>query len=96
MTALLYFAGSFAAGVGLGFLFFGALKMTIELLPSVRHPELLALGSFFIRTGGILVGFYLVMGGHWERLIACLVGFIVMRKLLVRLLKPHKAAIQVK
>jgi hypothetical protein len=24
-----------------------------------------------------LVGFYLVSGGHWERLLACLLGFVI-------------------
>jgi len=96
MTELLPLTGAFGAGLALGFLFFGALRMTVELLPSVRRPELLALGSFVIRTGVVLTGFYLVMGGHWERLIACLVGFVVMRKLLVRWWKPHRPAIGVK
>jgi F1F0 ATPase subunit 2 len=94
MTDLLYLLGSFGAGMALGFLFFRALKTTVDLFPSVRRPELLALGSFVVRTGGLLVGFYLVMGGHWERLIACLFGFIVMRKLVVQWWKPRQPAIR--
>lgn len=39
---------------------------------------LLAIGSFLLRLGVSLIGFYLVMGAHWERLLVCLLGFLVM------------------
>jgi F1F0 ATPase subunit 2 len=48
----------------------------------------LSLVSLMIRLGVTLAGFYLVMAGRWERLLACLVGFLLMRTVLVRRLGP--------
>jgi len=86
---LFVLTGSWAAGMVLGLWFFGGLKITVERLPSVRRPELLAIGSFVVRTGATLFGFYTVMGGQWERLVACVVGFLLMRKLLVWRWQPR-------
>jgi hypothetical protein len=33
-----------------------------------------------------MVGFYLVSGNHWERLVACLLGFVVARIVVTRLI----------
>jgi hypothetical protein len=35
-----------------------------------------------------LAGFYLVSGGHWERLLLCLLGFVMARLLVTRLARP--------
>jgi hypothetical protein len=51
----------------------------------------LTLSSFFVRTGLTLVALYFVMGGQWERLIAALLGIVVVRILMVRQLRPQKA-----
>ncbi|WP_372661060.1 ATP synthase subunit I, partial [Hydrogenophaga sp.] len=55
-----------------------------RLLASPR-PALWFLGSLLLRTGVALTGFYLVGGGHWQRLLACLVGFVLARLLVTRL-----------
>jgi hypothetical protein len=44
-----------------------------------------------IRTGVTLGGFYLVSQGHWSRLVACLLGFLIARVLVVRELTPALA-----
>jgi F1F0 ATPase subunit 2 len=46
------------------------------------------LGSFVVRLLVTLCGMYLVMDGKWERLLACLAGFLLMRIVLTRLLGP--------
>ena len=76
------------AGLGLGVFYFGGLWLTLSRLPRSRHPALLAMGSFLLRTAGTLVAFYFVMGGRWERLVACLAGMIVVRTVLVRRIGP--------
>jgi len=39
-----------------------------------------------------MTGFYLVMGeGHWERLAAAMLGFIIIRKVLTYRLGPQDA-----
>ncbi len=70
---------AFAVGLGLGLFYFGGLWLTVRRLPAARHPVLLVLGSFLGRTAVTLVGFYLIMGGRWERLLASLVAFTLMR-----------------
>ncbi|AGL03412.1 F1/F0 ATPase, subunit 2 [Desulfoscipio gibsoniae DSM 7213] len=85
----------FAVGLGLGLFYFGGLWLTVRRLPVARRPGLLAAGSFVVRTGGCLWGFYLVMAGQWECILACLAGFVTARLILVRQLRPacHTAAI---
>ncbi|MBW2036981.1 MAG: ATP synthase subunit I [Deltaproteobacteria bacterium] len=79
---------SLAAGIGLGFFYFGGLWLTVRRLPEVQRPTLLSLCSFIGRLGLTMVGFYFVMDGHWERLMICLLGFLAIRNLLVRWLGP--------
>ena len=87
---IFYLSLSFIAGMGLGLFYFGTLWLTIQRLPKMQRPELFTLGSFFARTGITLFGFYLVMGGRWERLLGSLCGFIVVRIFLTRRLRVGK------
>jgi F1F0 ATPase subunit 2 len=85
-TIQLVFA--FLGGAGLGIFYFLWLWWTVQKLASARSPALLSLGSFAVRTAVVLTGFYVIMGGQWERLLACLVGFIAARVALIRRLRP--------
>jgi F1F0 ATPase subunit 2 len=78
--------------MGLGLFYFGGLWLTVRRLPGSRTPELLILGSFVGRLAVTLAGFYLVMGGRWERLLACLAGFLITRTFLLYRLKPTLSA----
>lgn len=80
------------AGIGLGLLYFGGLWLTVWRLPTAAWPALLALGSFWLRAGLCLLGFYLVSAGDWKRVLACLLGFIGVRTLLVRHWGPARPA----
>jgi len=77
------------AGMGLGLFYFGGLWLTVQRLPACRRPGSLVLASFLARTAVILVGFYLVMDGRWEPVLACLLGFIMVRLFLVSRLQPE-------
>lgn len=70
---------SFGAGLLLGAVFFGGLWWTIRKGLSSPRPALLFLGSAVLRMGVVVSGFYLVANGQWQRLLACLVGFIIAR-----------------
>lgn len=87
---------AFAAGMALGLFHFGTLWLTVRQVPKARRPELLTLGSFLARTGVSVLGFYLVMGGYWERLVACLFGFILTRTFLVRRWRPERTNLPAK
>jgi F1F0 ATPase subunit 2 len=77
-----------AVGVVLGAIFFGGLWWTIRkgiAAKTTPVPALLFLGSLLLRTGIVLAGFYWAAGGHWERLTACLAGFVMARLYVTRL-----------
>jgi F1F0 ATPase subunit 2 len=74
-----------AAGVLLGSIFFGGLWWTVRKGFSSNQPALWFFGSVLLRTGITLAGFYFVAGGHWERLLACLIGFVLARVIVTRL-----------
>jgi F1F0 ATPase subunit 2 len=78
------------AGVGLGLFYFGGLWLTVRRLSDCGRPSLLFLGSFAGRTALTLMVFYLVMDGRWERMLACLVGFIAARQFLISRLRPER------
>jgi F1F0 ATPase subunit 2 len=79
------------AGAGMGFFYFIGLWWTVRKLSSTQRPALLSVGSFMLRTGVVLAGFYFIMGGRWERLLACLVGFMTARIVLVIRLRPGRS-----
>ena len=76
----------FAAGTGLGAIFFGSLWWTISrlLLGSLSAPWLI--GSAVVRIGLTLAGFLIVAGDQWQRWLAVLAGFIAVRIGISRLL----------
>jgi F1F0 ATPase subunit 2 len=90
LAATLIFILAFAAGIGLGIFYFGGLWLTVRRLPVARHPVFLSFCSFFCRLMVVLAGFYFVMDGHWQRLIVCMLGFLGMRSILVRLWGPDR------
>jgi F1F0 ATPase subunit 2 len=87
-NTLFYLALSVAAGLGAGLFYFGGLWWTVRKLPTVGNPWLWTVGSFTLRSAATLAVFYAVMGGHWERLLACVMGFFFIRIVMVRRLKP--------
>ena len=68
-----------AAGGGLGAVFFGGLWWTIHKGASSKQPALWFFASLLVRMSIALAGFYFVGRGHWERLVACLLGFVIAR-----------------
>ncbi len=76
------------AGLLLGAIFFGGLWWTVRLGVASRRPALLFLGSLLLRTVVVVAGFYFVGDGHWQRLLACLFGFVVARIIVTRLFGP--------
>jgi len=84
MSEWLRIAASLFAGALLGIFYFGGLWLTVQWLPKVRHPAVLALISYLVRLVVALIGFYLLMNGRWQQLVACLAGFLVARLFLTR------------
>jgi len=55
-----------------------------------KRPALWFLGSQLLRTGVALGGFYLVARGDWQRLLACLLGFVMARLVVTRLTRAPR------
>lgn len=85
-TLTLVLAG--AAGVALGVVFFASLWWTVRKGLSSQRSAIWFFGSLVLRMSIALVGFYFVGRGHWDRLLACLVGFVVARFIVMLLTRP--------
>jgi F1F0 ATPase subunit 2 len=72
------------AGMALGAVAFGGLWWTVRRLPTAKSPALLTVGSLVARLGISILGFYLIGAGSWERLLASLAGYILVRQVLIR------------
>jgi len=96
MSDLLPLALALLAGAGLGLFYYGGLWLTVQRVTSCRWPALVTLGSFFVRTAVTLAAFYLVMDGRWERLAASLLGFFILRTILVRRWRPPASTAQLR
>ena len=68
-----------ASGGGIGAIFFGGLWWTVQKGVSSKQSALWFLGSMLLRICIALTGFYFIYGGHEERLLVCLLGFIIAR-----------------
>ena len=76
------------AGIALGAIFFGGLWWTVGKGVSSKSPVLWFLTSMLTRMGIVLAGFYFVGRGDWQRLVSCLLGFIIARFIVMRLTRP--------
>ena len=85
MTETLTLVLAWVAGGALGAMFFGGLWWTLQKALSSTRPALWFFGSLLLRMSLALAGFYFVAGGHWQRLLACLLGFVIARLIVTRL-----------
>jgi len=66
-------------GALLGASFFGALLWTVKRGLYSRRPALIFFFSYLLRMGCLLLGFYWISSGHWARLLASFIGFLLVR-----------------
>jgi len=85
-------ASALAAGGLLGAMFYGGLWWTVRRGVSSKRAALWFLGSLLLRMGIVLAGLYLVAGGDWQRLLPCLLGFVMARVAVTRLTRPPDSA----
>jgi F1F0 ATPase subunit 2 len=96
MNEFLILALALVAGLLLGAIFFAGLWWTVRKGVSSKHPALWFLGSMLLRMSMVLLGFYFVGRGDWQRLVVCLLGFSIARYIVMRLTRtlverPHSA-----
>ena len=88
MNEPLSLAYAFAAGTLLGAMFYGGLWWTVRRGISSGRVALWFSGSLLLRMSVALAGFYFVAGDHWQRLLLCLLGFVLGRLAVTRLTRP--------
>jgi F1F0 ATPase subunit 2 len=91
MTDTLTLMLAWVAGAMLGVMFFGGLWWTVRLGVSSRRPAVWFFVSLLLRTSLALAGMYVVSDGHWERLLLCLLGFVMARLVVMWLTRPARA-----
>lgn len=90
MSPVLNLIAAALAGAGLGLVYFGGLWMVVRKLSKWRHPVPVLITSFVVRTAVVVLGFYVVMDGQWERALALLAGFLLARIVLSSQLRPAR------
>lgn len=70
-------------GGTVGILFFGGLWWTIQRGINSQWTALWFIGSLLLRMTAVIAGFYFISQHHWPRLVACVVGFVLARLVMV-------------
>lgn len=84
----------FIAGLALGTIFFGGLWLTVRKAVASSKPALLIMGSFVVRIALVLIGFYFIGTGNWQRLLMALAGFITARFLVIHFTKIKQSTVK--
>ena len=84
MNEILSLLFALLEGAILGLFFFAGLWWTVRKLESTKQVALLFLGSMLLRTSVVVLGFYFILGDNWLRLLAGLLGFIIVRIIATR------------
>jgi len=84
LTQILTLSLVIVAGFVLGMLFFGGLWWTVHKGLSSTRPVLWFFASLMLRTTIVLAGLYVVAGDDWQRLMLCLLGFLIARVIITR------------
>jgi F1F0 ATPase subunit 2 len=73
------------AGLLLGAFFFGGLWWTVRKGIKSERVAFWFFGSMLLRTGVVMLGFYLLLGDNWQRMLAGLFGFFIARLVVTRI-----------
>ncbi len=71
------------AGIFLGIIFFGGLWWTLQKSLASPYVAIWIVTSMLLRTGIVLMGFYYIGHGSWERMLCTLLGFFIVRLVVV-------------
>jgi F1F0 ATPase subunit 2 len=92
MTDWIKILPAFAIGTAAGYVYFQMLWMTVRNIWVVQRHGFLFIASYIIRTFIALTGLYTVMGNGWFGIGGYILGFLIMRKVMVVRIKPNLAS----
>lgn len=84
MNEFVHLIPALITGSLIGIIFFGGLWWTVNKGMTSRYAALWFTGSLVVRLSVTLAGFYWVGHDDWQRLLACLVGFVIARVVVTR------------
>jgi len=87
MSEPLSLAAALIAGILLGAFFFGGLWWTVNNGLSSKRTAFWFFGSMLVRMIIVVLGFYFILGDDWKRILAGLLGFLVARMAVMRLVR---------
>lgn len=76
---ILHFVFSFTIGLAFGALYLGMLWVAVQRLPRAKRPGISLPSGAFLRIVLLLTAWFWIAGDSWEILLACLLGFIMLR-----------------
>ncbi|WP_082122555.1 ATP synthase subunit I [Arsukibacterium sp. MJ3] len=75
----------FIVGTGLGLIFFAGLWWTVKKIQTSSQPAGWLIVSFALRIAVVVYGVYWVSNGQWQRALACTLGILFARFIVLRL-----------
>ena len=87
MNETLNLVSALVEGFLFGAVFFAGLWWTVQKGGSSKKTPLWFLSSLMLRITVSITGFYFVSGGHWGRWLMCLLGFFIVRCIVMRLIR---------
>ncbi len=75
------------AGLILGVVFFGGLWLTVKNGMQSKRSTLIFAASFLVRMAIVLVSFYYLVLSGWKNAVACMIGFLIARFVVVGMTK---------
>jgi F1F0 ATPase subunit 2 len=85
-----------AAGAAVGAFYFGGLWLTVRRVVTSDHPVLLTFGSFAVRAVVAVAVMVWIARTHWQLLLAAMAGFVLVRVVMTRKLRPEGEPVAVK
>jgi F1F0 ATPase subunit 2 len=84
MPETLHLIFALTVGMALGAFFSLHLWKSVHRMTDPSAGMMSSAVGFIVRMAVVVAGFTLVMNGRWERLLAALLGFVVVREVMVR------------
>ena len=88
-------AMALAAGTAMAAFYFGGLWLTVRRIATRRRPALLVFGSFIVRGAMVIAAMVWITRIHWQLLPAAMAGFVLVRVVVTRRLRPTDASPEV-
>ena len=81
-----------AAGIAVAAFYFGGLWLTVRRVATSPRPALLTFGSFIVRGVIAVAAMVWIARVHLQLLLAAMAGFVLVRVIVTRRLRPADAA----